>query len=281
MTLTIVSEQKAFGGTQGVYTHKARETACDMEFSVYMPPNAANAPVPVLYYLSGLTCTQDNVTTKGGFQRYAAEHGIAVVCPDTSPRGAGYDGEDDDYDFGAGAGFYVDATQAPWSETYRMYSYVSEELPAFIGSNFSIDTSNAAIFGHSMGGHGALTIALKNPEAYKSVSAYAPIVAPMQCPWGKKALAGYLGSDRETWKAYDATALIRSGHRFGSTILIDQGTADTFLDEQLKPQLFADACKEAGQAVDIRMREGYDHSYYLMATFMGDHIGHHARALKG
>jgi len=281
MTLTIVSEQKAFGGTQGVYTHKARQTACAMEFSVYMPPDAANAPVPVLYYLSGLTCTQDNVTTKGGFQRYAAEHDIAVVCPDTSPRGAGYDGEDDDYDFGTGAGFYVDATEAPWSEMYRMYSYVTEELPALIGSNFSIDTSNAAIFGHSMGGHGALTIALKNPEAYKSVSAYAPIVAPMQCPWGEKALAGYLGPDREAWKAYDATALIRSGHRIGSTILIDQGTADNFLDEQLKPQLFADACKEAGQAVDIRMREGYDHSYYLMATFMGDHISHHARALKG
>jgi len=281
MTLTIVSEQKAFGGTQGVYTHKARQTVCDMEFSVYMPPDAANGPVPVLYYLSGLTCTQDNVTTKGGFQRCAAEHGIAVVCPDTSPRGAGYDGEDDDYDFGAGAGFYVDATEAPWSETYRMYSYVTEELPALIGRNFSIDPSNAAIFGHSMGGHGALTIALKNPEAYKSVSAYAPIVAPMQCPWGEKALAGYLGPDRETWKAYDATELIKSGHRIGGTILIDQGTADNFLDEQLKPQLFADACKEAGQAVDIRMREGYDHSYYLMATFMGDHIGHHARALKG
>ena len=280
MALTVVSEQKAFGGTQGVYRHAAKQTACDMEFSVYMPPGANNGPVPVIYYLSGLTCTQENVTSKGGFQRYAAEHGVAVVCPDTSPRGAGYEGDDDDYDFGSGAGFYVDATQAPWSGIYRMYSYVTAELPAIIGGNFSIDKSRASIFGHSMGGHGALTIGLKNPEAYQSISAFAPIVAPMQCPWGEKALGGYLGSDREAWKAYDATELIKSGKRVDGSILIDQGAADGFLDQQLKPQLFAEACNAAGQAVEIRMQEGYDHSYYLMASFMEDHIRHHAEALK-
>jgi len=233
-----------------------------------------------LYYLSGLTCTQDNVTTKGGFQRYAAEHGIAVVCPDTSPRGAGYAGEDDDYDFGTGAGFYVDATQEPWSAMYQMYSYVTAELPAVIATNFSIDTSRASIFGHSMGGHGALTIALKNPEKYRSVSAFAPIVAPTQCPWGQKALTGYLGSDEAGWAEYDATRLVQSGKSFEGTILIDQGTADPFLQEQLKPHLFEEACNKAGQSVDIRLQDGYDHSYYLMATFMEDHIIHHAKALK-
>ncbi len=279
MALTIISEQKAFGGIQGVYRHDAKQTSCEMEFSVFMPPNAENGPVPVLYYLSGLTCTQDNATTKGGFQRYAAKHGLAVVCPDTSPRGAGYEGEDDDYDFGSGAGFYVDATQAPWSGMYRMYSYITTELPAIVSGNFSIDRTRASIFGHSMGGHGALTIGLKNSKAYKSVSAFAPIVAPSQCPWGEKALTGYLGSDRDSWQAYDATELINSGKTTGGTILIDQGTADPFLHEQLKVHLFEDACKTAGQPVDIRLQEGYDHSYYLMASFMEDHIAHHAKAL--
>ncbi len=197
MTLKIVSEQKAFGGIQGVYRHVAKQTACEMEFSVFMPPQAGEGAVPVLYYLSGLTCTQENVTTKGGFQRYAAEHGLAIVCPDTSPRGAGIEGEDDDYDFGTGAGFYVDATQFPWAAYYRMYSYITAELPVVIGENFSIDKSRSGIFGHSMGGHGALTIALKNPNAYKSVSAFAPIVAPTQCPWGEKAFTGYLGPDHD------------------------------------------------------------------------------------
>lgn len=280
MTLITVGEQKTFGGTQGVYKHEAKQTACEMEFSVFMPSCASESPVPVLYYLSGLTCTQDNVTTKGGFQRYAAEHGIAVVCPDTSPRGAGYAGEDDDYDFGTGAGFYVDATQEPWSAMYQMYSYVTAELPAVIATNFSIDTSRASIFGHSMGGHGALTIALKNPEKYRSVSAFAPIVAPTQCPWGQKALTGYLGSDEAGWAEYDATRLVQSGKSFEGTILIDQGTADPFLQEQLKPHLFEEACNKAGQSVDIRLQDGYDHSYYLMATFMEDHIIHHAKALK-
>ncbi len=280
MALNIVSEQKAFGGVQGVYRHEAKQTACEMEFSVFMPPQAAQGPVPVLYYLSGLTCTQDNVTTKGGFQRYAAEHGLAVICPDTSPRGAGIAGEDDDYDFGTGAGFYVDASETPWSSQYRMYSYVTAELPAVLSANFSVDTTRAGIFGHSMGGHGALTIALKNPEAYRSVSAFAPIVAPMQCPWGEKAFAGYLGSDRESWQAYDATELVNSGRTIDSTILIDQGTADPFLEEQLKIHLFERACKQAGQPVEIRLQDGYDHSYYLMASFMADHICHHAKALE-
>jgi len=279
MTLATKSEQRAFGGTQGVYTHAADETACEMEFSLFLPPQAGTAKVPVLYYLSGLTCTQENVTTKGGFQRVAAELGIAVCCPDTSPRGAGYPGEDDDYDFGTGAGFYVDATEAPWSGMYRMYSYVASELPKLIAGHFPVDTSNAGVFGHSMGGHGALTIALKNPSAYRSLSAFAPIVAPMQCPWGEKALGGYLGNDRESWKSYDATALIAAGKTFAGEILIDQGGADGFLDEQLKPWLFEDACKQAGQPLRLRMQDGYDHSYYLMATFMEDHLRHHAAAL--
>jgi len=280
MSLTVISEQKAFGGVQGVYRHNAEQTACEMEFSVFMPPQAKQGAVPVLYYLSGLTCTQENVTTKAGFQAYAAEYGLAVVCPDTSPRGAGIAGEDDDYDFGTGAGFYVDATQAPWSDMYRMYSYVTAELPAVIAEDFAIDASCAGIFGHSMGGHGALTIALKNPDTYKSVSAFAPIVAPMQCPWGEKAFTGYLGPDRSSWQAYDATELVKSGKTIDGNILIDQGTADPFLDEQLKPHLFEQACAEAGQSVEVRLQDGYDHSYYLMASFMADHIRHHARALK-
>ena len=281
MSLTIKSEQKAFGGIQGVYTHAAAETACDMEFSLFVPPQAAAGKVPVLYYLSGLTCTQENVTTKGGFQRVAAELGLAVVCPDTSPRGAGYEGEDDAYDFGTGAGFYVDATRQPWSAMYRMASYVTDELPTLIGDTFPVDTSRAGIFGHSMGGHGALTIALRNPGKYRSLSAFAPIAAPMQCPWGEKALSGYLGDDRQTWRPYDATDLVKTGHCFDGTILIDQGGADGFLDEQLKPWLFVEACTEAGQPVELRIQDGYDHSYYLMATFMEDHLRHHGAALAG
>ena len=279
MDISVVSEQKAFGGTQGVYSHRSRETSCDMEFSVFMPPCAASGPVPVIYYLSGLTCTQDNVTTKGGFQRHASECGLAVVCPDTSPRGAGYDGEDASYDFGSGAGFYVDATQSPWSGMYRMYSYVASELPALIAGNFNVEDTCAGIFGHSMGGHGALTIGLKNPGFYKSVSAFAPITAPMQCSWGQKAFAGYLGDDRKSWQNHDATELVRAGHRSSGSILIDQGTADNFLEEQLKPQLFETACKDAGQHLQLRWQDGYDHSYYFMASFMEDHIRHHAKAL--
>lgn len=281
MTLTTLSVQKAFGGTQGVYKHASVETGCEMEFSVFMPSISAAQRVPVLYYLSGLTCTQENVTTKAGFQRYAKAHGIAVVCPDTSPRGLGYEGEDDAYDFGTGAGFYLDATESPWNTGYRMYSYCSSELPKFIAANFNIDPDRAGITGHSMGGHGALTIALKNPNVFKSVSAFAPIVAPMQIPWGQKALKAYLGQNKESWRAYDATDLIQSGQRFEGPILIDQGTADPFLADQLKPEIFERACLEAGQPLKLRLQDGYDHSYYLMATFMEDHIRHHAEALNG
>ena len=273
------AEQQSFGGTQGVYTHGSSTVSGEMEFSVFVPPQAANGKVPVLYYLSGLTCTQDNVTTKGGFQRVAAELGIAIVCPDTSPRQTDYPGQDDAYDFGTGAGFYVDATKQPWSATYKMYSYVVDELPALIGSNFAVDTGNAGIFGHSMGGHGALTIGLKNSHKYRSISAFAPIVAPSQVPWGQKALAGYLGDDRESWKAYDAVELIGSKHKSSSPILIDQGLGDNFYQDQLKPELFGKACAQAGQQVEIRLHEGYDHSYYFISTFMEDHLRHHAKSL--
>ncbi|WP_169566093.1 S-formylglutathione hydrolase [Sneathiella limimaris] len=280
MTLTIVSEQKAFGGTQGVYKHPSRETGCDMEFSVFLPSAAKSQKVPVLYYLSGLTCTQENATTKAGFQKYAELHSIAIVCPDTSPRGLGYAGEDDDYDFGTGAGFYLNATEDPWKNGYRMYAYCVEELPEFIAQNFNIHTDIAGITGHSMGGHGALTIALKNPERYKSVSAFAPIVAPTQVPWGQKIFKGYLGADTSTWSQYDATELIKAGKRFNGNILIDQGDADPFYKDQLKPERFVEACKDAGQQVNLRIQPGYDHSYYLMATFMEDHIAHHAAILN-
>jgi len=279
MGLATVSEQKVFGGIQGVYRHQSSKTSCEMEFSVFMPPSAARHPVPVLYYLSGLTCTQENATTKAGFQREAARLGISVVCPDTSPRGLGYAGEDDDYDFGSGAGFYVDATQAPWSYSYRMASYVSSELPALIAQSFNVIDGRMGICGHSMGGHGALTLALRNPQIYASVSAFAPIVAPTQCPWGIKAFRGYLGDDPQAWLPYDATELVRSGHRFNGTILIDQGTADSFLEQQLKPHLFTSICREKGQAINLRLQKGYDHSYYLMATFMADHLEHHTKAL--
>jgi len=279
MSIKTISEQVAFGGTQGVYSHQSIETLCEMTYSVFVPPGADQKPAPIIYYLSGLTCTQDNVTTKGGFQRMAAKLGLCIVCPDTSPRGAGYEGEDIAFNFGSGAGFYVDATEPPWSGMYRMYSYVTKELPALISSKFPIQKGPAGIFGHSMGGHGALTIALKNPDQYNSVSAFAPIVAPMQCPWGEKALGGYLGTDQTTWQNYDAVELIKSGKRTKGTILIDQGSADQFLEEQLKPQLFESACKQAGQSLDLRMQLGYDHSYYLISSFMEDHLRHHAEIL--
>ena len=250
-----------------------------MEFSVFVPPHGKGVKLPVLYYLSGLTCTQDNVTTKGGFQRVAAELGLAIVCPDTSPRGTNYPSEDDAYDFGTGAGFYVDATREPWSASYKMYSYVTKELPALIARHFPIDPARSGIFGHSMGGHGALTIGLKNPEQYRSISAFSPIVAPSQVPWGQKALAGYLGDDRDSWAQYDATQLVRSGKTVEGKILIDQGTGDNFLTEQLKPEIFGEACKQAGQSVQIRLQEGYDHSYYFISTFMEDHLRHHAGLL--
>ena len=278
-TLNAVSRNRCFGGMQGVYTHAAETTHCSMRFGVFMPPQAQSARVPVLYWLSGLTCTEDNFIVKAGAQRVAAELGVAIVVPDTSPRGLGYPGEADAYDFGLGAGFYVDATKAPWSEGYRMYSYVTNELPAYVERHFAVIAGRAGIFGHSMGGHGALTIALKNPGRYRSVSAFAPIASPMRCPWGEKALTGYLGSDRSRWREYDATALIADRGWRGPALLVDQGTSDPFIESQLKPELLRQACEHAGVALDLRLRDGYDHSYFFIATFIEEHLRHHARHL--
>lgn len=274
-----LSEQRCFGGVQGIYSHASCETGAPMRFSVFAPPAAGEGTVPVLWYLSGLTCTEENFTVKAGAQRYAAEHGIMLVAPDTSPRGAGIDGEDDDYDFGTGAGFYVDATEPPWDGNYRMYSYVTRELPELVFSRFPGDRDRQGITGHSMGGHGALTIGLRNPDTYGSISAFSPICAPMQCPWGRKALGGYLGEDRDAWKVHDATELIRAG-ALGREILVDQGDADDFLGEQLKPELLIAVCGEMGQPVNFRMQPGYDHSYHFVATFIGDHVRFHAERLK-
>ncbi|NKB78031.1 MAG: S-formylglutathione hydrolase [Gammaproteobacteria bacterium] len=276
-SMEIVNEQRCFGGTQGAYRHESAEVGTSMQFSVFQPDGANNAPV--LWYLSGLTCTEENFTVKAGAQRYAADHGVILVAPDTSPRGAGIEGEDIDYDFGSGAGFYVDATEPIWSRHYRMYSYVTNELPALFFSNFSGDQEKQGITGHSMGGHGALTIGLKNPDQYKSISAFSPICAPMQCPWGQKAFSGYLGDVKETWKQYDAVELIALGNRSGK-ILIDQGGADDFLESQLKPDVFKKACEAVGQSVDLRIHPGYNHSYYFIASFIGDHIKFHAESLK-
>ena len=269
-----ISEQHCFGGVQGVYRHKSSQTGTPMQFSVYAPPQSKQGKVPVLWYLSGLTCTEENFTVKAGAQRYAAEHGIMLIAPDTSPRGAGIEGEDDSYDFGSGAGFYVDATRSPWDKNYRMYSYVTEELPELIFAHFQGDQDKQGITGHSMGGHGALTIGLKNPQVYKSISAFSPIVAPLQCPWGQKALGGYLGEDQSTWRQYDACALVEDGHRSGE-ILIDQGLSDDFLAGQLMPEKFEKVCGDANQKVNIRMQPGYDHSYYFIASYIGDHIAFH------
>ncbi|MEQ8968440.1 MAG: S-formylglutathione hydrolase [Azospirillaceae bacterium] len=274
-----VAEHRCFGGTQGVYRHASRETGTAMEVAVYVPPQAADGPVPVLTWLSGLTCTWENAATKAGAQRLAAEHGLMVVFPDTSPRGTDLPGEHDAFDFGSGAGFYVDATEAPWADHYRMYSYVTAELPALIAERFPADPARQAISGHSMGGHGALVCALRNPNRYRSVSAFAPIVAPSRVPWGKKAFAGYLGEDEEAWAAYDATALVAARGWHG-TILVDQGDADGFLAEQLKPIVFADACRAADVPLDLRLQPGYDHSYWFIQSFLPDHMAFHAEALK-
>ncbi len=274
------SRAKNFGGTTRFYSHRSKSCDCDMNLAVYVPPQAESGPVPVLYYLSGLTCNEKNFIEKGGAQRYAAEHGLMLVAPDTSPRGVDIPGADADWDFGSGAGFYVNATEQPWAKHYQMYDYVVDELPRLIRSEFEI-SDRAGIFGHSMGGHGALICGLKNPDQYASVSAFAPIAAPSQCDWGKKALGGYLGADRSAWAAYDATELVKQADRTIGSILIDQGEGDQFLaDGQLLPEVFAAACQEAGQAVELRRQPGYDHSYYFISTFMGDHIRHHAKALS-
>ena len=277
-----ISENRCFEGIQGFYSHKSDCCNGMMRFSVFQPPAAlAGQKVPVVTYLSGLTCTEENFTIKAGAQRVASELGLLVVAPDTSPRGQDIPGEDEAYDFGTGAGFYLDATEAPWSEAYRMYSYITEELPAALAAGFpAADLSRQGIMGHSMGGHGALTIHLKHPETYSSVSAFAPIGAPMRCPWGEKAFAAYLGLDREVWKAYDATELIRL-RPSQAKILIDQGAADDFLESQLKPDLLVEACEDAGQHFELRMQPGYDHSYYFIATFIEDHLRHHAESLGG
>ncbi|HZG08307.1 MAG TPA: S-formylglutathione hydrolase [Allosphingosinicella sp.] len=278
MTLETLSTARSFGGTQGVYRHLSRETGTDMVLSVYLPPQAeAGAPLPVLWYLSGLTCTHANVTDKGGFQRVCAELGIIFVAPDTSPRGEGV-ADDPAYDFGQGAGFYLDATEAPYDANYRMYSYLTDELPELIAQSFPADMARQGITGHSMGGHGALTVALKNPGRFRSVSAFAPIVAPSRVPWGEKALSRYLGEDRAGWRRYDAVALIEDGAR-APEILVDQGTCDTFLERELKPELLAAACGDAGIPLTLRMQEGYDHSYYFIASLMEDHLRWHAERL--
>lgn len=280
MTFETISEQRCFGGIQGFYSHESRETGGTMKFSVYRPPQAASGKVPVLYYLAGLTCTEETFIIKAGAQRVAAELGLMLVAPDTSPRNTGIDGATGDWEFGEAAGFYLDATTPAFAPRFRMYSYVTGELPALIGAGFAAAAATrTGIFGHSMGGHGALTIALKNPGTYRSVSAFAPIVAPSQVPWGLKALPRYLGEDRDSWKAYDTVELLRSGHRFDGTLLVDQGDADKFLEPQLKPELLAAAAEAAGQPLTLRLQPGYDHSYYFIQTFIEDHLRHHAQAL--
>lgn len=277
--LETVSQARAFGGTQHVFRHPSAETGTPMTFAAYLPPAAEEGPVPVVWFLSGLTCTEENFTVKAGAQRVAAELGLALIAPDTSPRGDGVpDDPDGAYDFGLGAGFYVDATEAPWSANYRMRSYLERELPALVAGALPLDMGRQGITGHSMGGHGALTIALRDPSRFRSVSAFAPIVSPMNCPWGEKALGGYLGQDRAAWRAYDACALIEDGARVPA-ILADQGTADDFLEPQLKPELLERACAAAGIPLTLRRQDGYDHSYYFIATFIEDHLRWHAEAL--
>lgn len=274
-----LSEQRCFGGTQGFYRHTSRACGGPMHFAVYTPPQAAQGRVPVLFYLAGLTCTQETATIKAGAQRVAAELGLLLVMPDTSPRDTGFDGATGDWEFGEGAGFYVDATQAPWSQRFNMHTYIAEELPALIEAHFPADSTRRGVFGHSMGGHGALIMALRHPDVFTSCSAFSPIVAPSQVPWGQKAFPRYLGEDREAWSAYDACELIRAGKRVDGHILIDQGEADNFLEKQLQPQRFETACQDAGQALTLRLQPGYDHSYYFISTFVADHLRHHAKAL--
>ena len=274
-----VSTNRSHGGVQGVYKHASAATGTEMTFSVYVPPHDEGATLPVVWFLSGLSCTQANVTEKGEFRAACAELGLILVAPDTSPRGEGVpDDVAGAYDFGLGAGFYVDATEAPFADNYRMWSYVTEELPALVAANFPVDMTRQSLMGHSMGGHGALTIGLRHPDRFKAVSALAPIVAPSQVPWGVKALSGYLGGDRATWRSHDAVALIEDGARVPA-LLVDQGDADQFLVEQLRPELLKAACDAAGIDLTLRMRPGYDHSYYFISTFMADHLRWHAQRL--
>ncbi|MBL8573419.1 MAG: S-formylglutathione hydrolase [Hyphomicrobiaceae bacterium] len=276
MTLELVSSARVFAGEQRIYRHQSAETGTMMRFSAFVPAQAAAGPVPVLWFLSGLTCTEENFTVKAGAQRVASELGLVVIAPDTSPRGEGVAGDPaGSWDFGLGAGFYVDATQAPFDRHYRMRSYVERELPALVGARLPVDMTRQGICGHSMGGHGALTIALRNPGRFRSVSAFAPIVAPSQVPWGEKAFGGYLGAERAAWRAHDACALIEDGARVGE-LLVDQGLADPFLATQLRPELLEAACARAGIALTLRRQAGFDHSYYFIASFIEDHLRWHA-----
>ncbi|MBL45446.1 MAG: S-formylglutathione hydrolase [Sphingomonadaceae bacterium] len=275
--LETVEEHRSHSGVQGVYRHSSASTGTEMTFSVFVPDHAEGAKLPVLWFLSGLTCTHANVTEKGEYRAACAEHGVIFVAPDTSPRGEDVP-DDEAYDFGKGAGFYVDATQEPWARHFAMRSYIERELPALVGEHFPVDMDRQGITGHSMGGHGALTIALRNPARFRSVSAFSPIVSPLNCPWGEKALGGYLGPDRDGWREYDACALIDDGARIDH-LLVDQGTGDDFLETQLKTGLLIEACEKAGIAADIRMQDGYDHSYYFISTFMAEHVSWHAKRL--
>jgi len=272
------AEHRLAGGWLLFLSHAARTTACDMAFSVFLPPQAEHGPVPVLYWLSGLTCTEENFMSKAGAQRFAAERGLMLVAPDTSPRGLGLPGEDADWDFGSGAGFYVNASQAPWAAHYRMYDYVVSELPEVVAANFPVASGRAGISGHSMGGHGALVIGLRNPGLFRSISAFAPICAPASCPWGVKAFANYLGPDRADWAAYDACQLLAQMDQ-APEMLVDQGTADRFREDQLMPHKLATVCRARGHHLELRMQEGYDHSYYFISSFIADHISWHADRL--
>jgi S-formylglutathione hydrolase len=276
--LETLAEHRCFGGVQGYYRHESRECGSPMRFSVYRPPAAESGSVPVLYYLAGLTCTEETFAIKAGAQRVAAELGLMLVAPDTSPRIPRLAGDDSAWDFGLGAGFYVDATSEPWSRHYRMYSYVTRELPQIVAANFPARAGAQGIFGHSMGGHGALVCALRNPGSYRSLSAFAPIAAPSRCPWGTKAFSGYLGDDRKAWAEYDASELI-ARQAFPGRVLIDQGSSDPFLREQLLPEALETAAREAGQDLQLRRHPGYDHGYFFIASFVEDHLRHHAAAL--
>jgi S-formylglutathione hydrolase len=278
-SIKTLSEHACFGGVQGFYEHDSVETSTPMKFGVFVPPQASVAPVPVLFFLAGLTCSEETFAIKAGAQRYAAEHGLMLVSPDTSPRNTGVEGADASWDFGTAAGFYLDATEAPWSRHWRMGSYITRELRALVLEHFEARDDRVGIFGHSMGGHGALTLALNNPGLYQSVSAFAPIAAPTQCAWGIKAFDGYLGRDPKAWARHDATELVKAGARV-PPLLIDQGLADKFLADQLRPELFEAACLAAGQPLTLRRHEGYDHGYFFISSFIADHIAHHAAQLK-
>ena len=279
--LNLIEEHACHGGVQRLYVHESAVIGLPMRFSVYLPPQVRERRVPGLFYLAGLTCTEETFPIKAGAQRFAAQHGLALIAPDTSPRGANFPGEADAWDFGAGAGFYVDATHEPWSRHWRMYSYVRDELRETVVGALPVDNRRLGVFGHSMGGHGALVLALRNPDIYRSVSAFAPMAAPSRCQWGEKAFSCYLGEDRAMWKPYDASELVATaGRRFPEGILIDQGMADQFLARQLHPEVFEAACRAAGQALTLRRHDGYGHGYYFIQTFIESHIAHHAAILN-